>query len=171
MGMLLPALLTLAAIAADQWSKAYIAAHYASDVAGYLAAPTQFIGVPPQRWISVLPGVVHWTFQPNTGAAFSVGAGKTWLFIAVTVVFFCVVVYALRKKWFTGASVWGLALVVGGAVGNLIDRVVRGFVVDMIEVEFIRFPVFNVADCCICIGAAVIVLVVLLEDKKHEADC
>ena len=170
MGMLIPALLAMAAIAADQWSKAAIVSHYASEVASYLAAPSQFFSVPSSKWITVLPGVVHWTFQPNTGAAFSVGAGKTWFFILVTLVFFGVVVYALRKKWFIGASLWGLALVVGGAVGNLIDRVARGFVVDMIEVEFIRFPVFNVADCCICIGAAVIVLAVLLEDKKHEAD-
>ena len=171
MGMLVFALTAALAVAADQWSKAAIASHYALDVARYLAAPTQFSGVPSSKWISVLPGVVHWTFQPNTGAAFSVGTGKTWLFILVTFVFFGAVVYALRKKWFTGASLWGLALVVGGAFGNLIDRVARGFVVDMIEVEFIRFPVFNIADCCICVGAAVIVLAVLLEEKKNEADC
>ena len=170
MTMLFPALLAVAAIAADQWSKAWIAAHYADYVAQYLAAPDRFYGVPSSAHLPVLSGVVHWTFQPNTGAAFSFGAGRTWFFILVTFVFFGVVAYALHKKWFTGASLWGLALVVGGAVGNLIDRMARGFVVDMIEVEFIRFPVFNVADCCICVGAAVIVLAVLLEDKKHETD-
>lgn len=170
MGMLISVLIVVAAVVADQWSKAAIVSHYADYVAQYLAAPDRFFGVPSSAHISVLPGVFHWTFQPNTGAAFSIGAGRTWFFILVTLIFFGVVVYALRKKWFTGASLVGLALVVGGAIGNLIDRVARGFVVDMIEVEFIHFPVFNVADCCICIGAAVIVLAVLLEDKKHASD-
>ena len=158
-------LVALAVLALDQLSKAAVCRQFADYVAAYTQTGL-FSGVRPSEQLPVLDGVVHITFQPNTGAAFSIGTGRTWFFILITFVFFAVVIYALRKKWFRGLSLWALAMVVGGAVGNLLDRILRGFVVDMIEVEFISFPVFNVADCFICIGGALLVLAVLTEGKS-----
>lgn len=119
--------------------------------------------------VPVLPGIVHLTYTQNTGAAFSMLAGQRWLFLVITAVFLALVVVCVLKKWLKSrASLFALAAVTGGAVGNLIDRVLQGYVVDMIEVEFVRFAVFNVADCFITCGAVALVIFVFLEDRKEK---
>ena len=122
--------------------------------------------IAPGEKVPLIDGLAHFTYVENTGAAFSMLSGKTWFFLLVTAVFFALVFIAVRKKWFSGTlSIWALAAVCGGAVGNLIDRIMTGYVVDMIELEFMEFPVFNFADCCITVGAVILVLAVLLEKK------
>ena len=82
-------------------------------------------------------------------------------------------VVALKKKWVNHpVGYWALAMIAGGAVGNLIDRVRLGYVVDMIEVEFMRFAVFNVADCAVCVGAALLVVYAFFfdEDSKKKKE-
>ena len=125
--------------------------------------------IAPGENIPVLPGVFHLTYMENTGAAFSILEGKTGFFLLISVLFLALVITAVVKKWFRRRStLFALAAVTGGAVGNLIDRVLHGYVVDMIEVEFIRFAVFNVADCFITCGAVALVLCVLLEDLEEK---
>lgn len=121
--------------------------------------------------VPVLDGVFHFTYVQNTGAAFSMLEGKTWFFYIITFVFLVLVLLCIWKKWLKSTgSLLSLAAITGGAVGNLIDRMVQGYVVDMIEVEFMRFAVFNVADCFITCGAVALVIFVFLEDKKEKKE-
>ena len=125
--------------------------------------------IPLGGQVPVLPGVFRFTYVQNTGAAFSMLEGQRWLFYIITAVFLAFVVLCVWKKWLKSkASLFSLAAITGGAVGNLIDRATMGYVVDMIEVEFMNFAVFNVADCFITCGAIALVIFVFLEDRKEK---
>ena len=116
-----------------------------------------------------IPGLIRFTYVRNTGGAWSMLSDHTWLLIAVSVVFFALIITAMAKKYITGTgTLWSLFAVMGGGLGNLIDRVRLGYVVDMIETEFISFPVFNVADCFITCGAIAMCVFVLLDEKKEK---
>lgn len=116
-----------------------------------------------------LPGFLSFTYIRNTGAAWSLLEGKMWFFYIVTVIVVAVVIYILVKnihgsKWFTV----GLSLVLAGAVGNFIDRIRLGFVVDMFQTDFIRFPIFNVADSALVIGVICIFIYLILDEKAAK---
>ncbi|MEI5992635.1 signal peptidase II [Candidatus Enterococcus mansonii] len=116
-----------------------------------------------------IPGFLSFTYIRNTGAAWSLLEGKMWFFYIITVIVVAVVLYILVKninssKWFTV----GLSLVLAGAIGNFIDRVRLGFVVDMFQTEFINFPIFNVADTALVIGVACIFIYLILEEKAAK---
>ena len=110
----------------------------------------------------------------NTGAGWSLLSGQTALLIAVPVVAVIAMVYVLTtEKIKPKTGVWGITLILAGAVGNLIDRIFRGGeVVDMIKLEFIDFPVFNVADICVTVGAVLFFIYVIFfyEDRKEKKD-
>jgi len=119
--------------------------------------------------IHLIPGFVHITNVHNYGAAFSFLTGARWFFVVLCIVFVLVVVYVLAKNIInTPGARWMAVIVTAGAVGNCIDRIVCGYVVDMFEFEFIRFPVFNVADIFITLGAIVFCIFVLLEKPPVE---
>ena len=121
--------------------------------------------------VPVWPGVFHLTHVRNTGMAFSLLQGGRWFFLVMTLIAFGALFVVLKKKWVTHPlGLWSLAAIAGGALGNLIDRIRLGYVVDMIEVEFIRFPVFNVADCFVVCGAILLVIYVLFFDKSGEEE-
>lgn len=109
------------------------------------------------------PGVFRLNYEENTGAAFSFLSGHTWLFIVLTVVLCGLIVYALYRGMIR-SSVARIALVcvVAGGIGNLIDRVRHGFVVDMFDFYLIDFAVFNVADVFVCCGCALFVLMFVI---------
>jgi signal peptidase II len=109
-------------------------------------------GRPP---IEVIPGVVRLRFATNTGGAFGLFGGQTWLFFLATVAV-CLVIAAASARVASMATAIGLGLILGGALGNMTDRLVRGArgVVDFID--FRVWPVFNAADSAIVIGAIVI---------------
>ena len=94
--------------------------------------------------------------------------GKTWLFTLVMLVFLVTVVALVWKKVLTKPfELWCVAAIVGGGIGNLIDRLVRGSVTDMIGFSFWKaFPIFNVADCFITVGCAALLLYVLFFDRS-----
>ena len=118
-------------------------------------------------------GVFHFTYLQNTGMAFSLFEGGRWFFLVLTVAALAIMVMAVRKKWIAHPTgLWALSAIAGGAVGNLIDRVRLGYVVDMIEVEFMEFAVFNVADSFVVCDATPIVIYTLFFDKpkKETAD-
>lgn len=117
--------------------------------------------------------VIDWLFQltyiQNDGMAFSMLRGGRWFFFIVTLIALGLIVLAIGKKWVTHPTgLWALAAIAGGAVGNLIDRIRLGYVIDMIEVTFMNFAVFNVADCFVVCGAILLVIYVFFFDKKEE---
>lgn len=120
--------------------------------------------------VPFLPGVLHLTYVQNTGAAFSSFLGQRWLLVVVTVVFLAIIVAIVLRGWIRHPfGLWSLAGVVGGGVGNLIDRITAGFVTDMFAVEFMDFAVFNVADIFIvlgCIGLLVYALFFAAKEAK-----
>jgi len=117
----------------------------------------------------LIPGIIHLTNIHNTGAAFSFLEGARWFFVIICLIFVAIVVYALVKDMVnTPISRWMAVLVLAGAVGNCIDRVVCGYVVDMFEFEFFRFPVFNMADIYITVGCIAFCLCMFLEKEPAK---
>jgi len=122
----------------------------------------------------VIKGFLDFTFVENRGAAFGILSGKRVFFILLTVVVAAGILYSFYKLPKTREYNWlkcGLVLVLSGAIGNVIDRAVRGYVVDFLEVTFIKWPVFNLADIYVVIGACFILflsLFVIKEEEKKE---
>ncbi len=122
--------------------------------------------------VAVIPGVFELTHVQNTGAAFSLFSEHTWVLALVSLVMSVVLALALWKGFFRHPlGKLTLTLLLAGAVGNLIDRVFRGFVVDMFNVLFITFAVFNVADICVVVGgiSAGLYYLFLAEKLEHTA--
>ncbi len=122
--------------------------------------------------IPVLENIFHLTYVQNRGAAFSMWE-QQWVILtvipAVVLAAGLVLMWIKRRKWST-VMLTALAFICGGGIGNLADRIVRGYVVDMFDcrfIPFIDFPVFNVADVFICIGCGLLLLdVIFLEEKR-----
>ena len=122
--------------------------------------------------IPFIPGLLQLTYVRNTGAAFSSFLGQQWLFALIFVVFTAMVFYEYRKQsmGLTQLEWWCVFAVYGGGLGNMIDRVRLGYVVDMIETTFIEFPVFNVADCFITCGCIALMAHLILFNKEFWKD-
>lgn len=122
--------------------------------------------------VPCVEGLFHLTYVENYGAAFSLFQGQKWLFFLVFALFVSLTIWAVRKKLFPfhRFELWCLASIMGGGLGNIIDRVFRGFVVDMICVDFISFPVFNVADCFITCGAIGLLVHLVFFNKAFWKD-
>ena len=118
--------------------------------------------------VPFIPGLLQLTYVQNTGAAFSSFEGQQWLFAIVFVVFTAMVFYEYIKKAmpFTTLERWCIFAIYGGGLGNMIDRIRLGYVVDMIETTFIEFPVFNVADCFITCGCILLLAHLILVNKE-----
>ncbi|MCC3380000.1 signal peptidase II [Paenibacillus farraposensis] len=112
------------------------------------------------------------TSHRNRGAAFGILEGQRWLFIVITIVVVIAIIWYLRKTVKTGQKLLSVALslVLGGAVGNFLDRAISGEVVDFAQFNFgtYTFPIFNVADSAIVIGVALIILDTLLESRRNK---
>ena len=118
--------------------------------------------------VPAIPGLFHLTYVQNTGAAFSSFEGMRWMFVGLFVVLTVLILLEYFKKPmpFTTFERWCIAAIYGGGLGNVIDRVRLGFVVDMIEVDFINFPVFNVADCFITCGCIALIVHMIFFNKE-----
>jgi len=134
------------------------------------------------EWVALyekvpLNSFINLTHQRNTGAAFSfladAGGWQRWFFVVLSAVVSCVIVVWLWRIRDQGQAILGagLALVLGGAVGNLIDRIMLGYVTDFIQVWFgsWAFPSFNVADAGISVGAALLIIDALFFSGREEA--
>ena len=143
MQYILMLLAAAAVVAADQLSKLWVVAN-----------------IPLHTSMDAIRGLFHLTYVQNTGAAFSSFQGMIWLFVVIFVLFTVAVIWEFSKKRlpFTTLDRWCIALVYAGGLGNMIDRVRLGYVVDMICVDFINFPVFNVADCFITCGCILLLV-------------
>ena len=127
--------------------------------AGIVAADqfTKFLvlqNIPLHGHVDFLPGILDLTYVRNTGAAFSSFEGAQRLFVLIFILFTAAIVWEFSgKRWpFTTFERWLIVAIYAGGVGNMIDRFRFGYVVDMIETQFMDFPVFNMADCFITCG-------------------
>ena len=119
--------------------------------------------------VTLIPGVMDLTYIQNTGAAFSLFRQHTWILAIISLVVAVLIVIALLKRIFTKPfGVISLAVVLAGAVGNLIDRVFLGFVTDMFKTTFMNFAVFNVADICVVLGGIAVCVYVIFFYEKWE---
>ena len=118
--------------------------------------------------VPFIPGLLQLTYVRNTGAAFSSFEGQQWMFALIFTVFTVMIFWEYFKQpmGFTTFERWCIAAIYGGGLGNMIDRVRMGYVVDMIETTFIEFPVFNVADCFITCGCIALMVHLVLFNKE-----
>ena len=128
--------------------------------------------IPLHSEVPAIKGLFHLTYTQNSGAAFSSFEGMTWLFVIVFILFTAGVIWEFSKKrWpFTTLERWCIVSVLAGGVGNMIDRLRLGYVVDMIEVEFMTFPVFNVADCFITCGCILLMVHLIFFNREFWKD-
>ena len=122
--------------------------------------------------VKAIPGLFHFTYVQNTGAAFSSFQGMRWMFVGIFALLTGLLLLEYFKKPmpFKTFDRFCLAAVYGGALGNVIDRVRIGYVVDMICVDFMDFPVFNVADCFITCGAVLLMVHLVFFNKEFWKD-
>ena len=121
--------------------------------------------------ITVIPGVFYLTYLENTGAAFGLFQGRAFALGIVSIVILSFVLYLLLSGKVSGrAIIWGLSLVLAGGVGNLIDRMTRGFVIDYLDFSALfGFPIFNLADCFVVIGTVLMMIHILFIEGKKPA--
>ncbi|MCP3761926.1 signal peptidase II [Domibacillus sp. A3M-37] len=146
--------LTLLVILLDQWTK-------------WLIVRSMEIG----ESVPVIENLLHITSHRNRGAAWGMLEGQFWLFYIITAVVVVGIIYFMQKeakgKPLMKAS---LAVLLGGAIGNFIDRLFRGEVVDFVQ-TFIggyRFPIFNIADAALTIGVILLFIAMFIEDRKGK---
>ena len=128
--------------------------------------------IPLGEHVPFLPYLLDLTYVQNTGAAFSLFSQHTWMLTLVSLVMSVLLAFALWRPLFRRPSGRiALALLLAGAVGNLIDRALQGYVVDMFHVLFMEFAVFNVADICVVVGGiAAVAYYLLLMDKLEPRE-
>jgi signal peptidase II len=121
--------------------------------------------------IPIINNVLYITSHRNRGAAWGILQGQMWLFYAITLVVIIAIIYYIQKaakgKWLLGIS---LGLMLGGAIGNFLDRVIRKEVVDFIHTYIFgyNFPVFNIADSSLCIGVVLLMIVMLRDERETK---
>ncbi len=115
--------------------------------------------------ISVVDGILSLAHIRNYGAAWSMLLGQIWFFVIISTVSLGLMAFFFWKFRNRPLYLTGLSLMIGGTIGNFIDRLRLGYVVDMFQLDFINFPIFNVADCALTIGVAVILIAMLKDDK------
>lgn len=121
--------------------------------------------------VVLIPGVMRLSYVRNFGASYSILQGKTLFLLLVTgVVCLALIILLTLGKPKAAAERTALAMVLGGAVGNALDRLADGYVTDMLETLFIEFPVFNVADCFITVGGILFVLYTFLEERRKKTE-
>lgn len=115
--------------------------------------------------VTLIPGLINLTYIHNRGAAFGIFQNQTLPFILVTVFALALGIWVLYKRYFNSSVMdWAILLIISGGVGNLIDRVFRqGNVVDFIETAFMEFPIFNIADCAVTVGAILMVVYLIFD--------
>lgn len=113
-------------------------------------------------------GVLHLTYVENRGAAFGMLAEHRWVFMSIsTIAIIAIAIYLYSGRNTSKLYTSALMLIVSGGIGNMIDRIALGYVVDFIDFALIDFAVFNIADSLVCIGAGLLVLALVLDIIKE----
>lgn len=121
--------------------------------------------------VTVIPHVFSFTYIHNYGAAWGLFSEHRWVFLILTgiaIIVLPILLYRYRHLPFLFG--FSLSLIIGGAIGNMIDRLFRGYVIDFLEFTFIDFPVFNVADICVTVGTILMFIYIVFLDKTFFAD-
>ena len=149
------------------WSIIIIASVLADQLAKWIVVQT----LPLYESVVLIDGFFSFTHIQNRGAAWGMLSDHRWVFIIVTaiaIIILPIILYKYRKLHVLfGVS---MSLIIGGAIGNMIDRIFLGYVVDFLEFTFIDFPVFNIADVCIVVGTFMMAAYILFFDKVLFAD-
>ena len=127
------------------------------------------LSLKPIGHFDIIKNVLSLHYHENYGAAFGILQQKKWFLIVFTSIMLALLVYLLfDKKLQKPILNTSLMLIIGGGVGNLIDRIVKGYVVDYIYFEPINFPIFNFADICVVCGTILLFIYLLFFDKSDE---
>ena len=148
-------LMALGIVGLDQLTKALILAN-----------------IPLHGHVDMLPGFLGLTYVQNPGAAFSSFPGAQWMFAIIFLLFAVFLLWEFPKKRmpFTDYERWLIVMIFAGGIGNMIDRFRFGYVVDMIQTEFMNFPIFNVADCFITCGVILLLVHLVFWNKEFWKD-
>lgn len=111
----------------------------------------------------LIPGIIELTNLRNSGAAWSIFEGQQTFFTIITIIAIIVIGYFIWQYRKNIPMLIGLSLIMAGTIGNFIDRLRQGYVVDMFETTFINFPIFNIADMCLTIGVIWLIICILKE--------
>lgn len=114
--------------------------------------------------ITFIPHILSITYLQNTGAAWSFMQGNSIFFLLVAFIAILIFIYLLYKYQTDKLISLGIVLMLTGTIGNLIDRIKFGFVTDMFKVDFINFPIFNIADMCLTFGVLILIFQLLTEE-------
>ena len=140
---------------ADQITKSYV-------VSNFMLSETR----------TFIPGIIDFTYVHNKGGAWGLMNGHTWILISLTLLIMVICVAMVFKNGFKSKLLfWAVSLILSGGIGNMVDRIARkGVVIDFLHLHFMpTFPVFNVADCAVCIGAGLLILFFLMDIfKEHK---
>lgn len=122
--------------------------------------------------LMLIPGVVGLRYAENTGMAFSLLSGRPWLLGVLSAALIVLGALVLRRYRLRALPSVAAMLMLGGAAGNMLDRLLRGYVVDMVETLFINFPIFNLADACLTVGCVLMAWSLIFRpkdwsEKKH----
>ena len=129
--------------------------------------------------IVFLKNILSFSYVENTGAAWGIVSGKIPLFVVITVILVAAILFVVYRLQFAVneknrniifITKLDLIILVAGALGNLIDRIWHGYVVDFIKTDFIEFPVFNVADCYVTVSIFLLVILILFFMKEEDLD-
>ena len=144
--------ISLFVVLADQGLKNYIVSNYT-------------VGEVHQ----IIPGILSFNYLQNDGAAWNILTGQMWLFYIISIIAISVCLYFLfNKKYKNTLFDVGLALILGGIVGNFIDRLHLKYVVDMLQLDFINFNIFNIADSAITTGVLIIFIYLIFFADKDD---
>ena len=145
---------TLALVVADQLTKIWAVTqlHYAN------------------RIIPVIDGVFEFHYAENPGVAFSMLEGQRWIFIPITLIIGGLILAMMLRSPLRRYPLFNVTsiLILSGAIGNLIDRIAYGYVIDFLYFRLIDFPIFNFADCCVVVGAGLLFIFVLFVMKEDD---
>ncbi len=159
---ILAAITGVIVLAVDQFTKYWISNYYVAN--------NLLMG---RDSLEFIPGIIEILYIHNDGAAWGMLEGHTWLLLSITIVVMLVCIALLLKYGVKDKLMfWAIILVLAGGIGNMIDRIFRGGnVIDFLNFEFIDFPVFNVADCSIVVGAGLLMFYFfkgLIDEEKQK---
>ena len=125
--------------------------------------------------ITIIPNILNFTYTENTGVAFGIGSNNLLFIIIVNIILLGIIIKFIkeRKEQVNFSILVSLILILSGGIGNLIDRIVRGYVIDFIDINLFNFPNFNIADISISIGIISLIFILcnsILKEKKAEEE-
>lgn len=150
------AIVTVIVLALDQLLKFWVTKNI----------PLEAVGA---ECVDLIPGVVHMTNYHNYGAAFGILENARWLLVGVAVAFVILVIVLISLEVLDGRlGQWAAVLVMAGAIGNALDRALYGYVIDMFELEFMTFAVFNVADIFVTVAGVLLCVYIIFHKEPEE---